>query len=98
MKPQVYETATDCATLQVTTNELHHDKGGMSYVQMNRYELESLRASIYTTLQAMDAIEVVANDSWSVGGLQKELCQCSDLDVPCEECCRLNWDCKGGKN
>ena len=79
MKPLVYETATDCATLQVTTNELHHDKDGMSYVQMNRYELESLRASIYTTLQAMDAIEVVANDSWSVGGVEKEITQ-ADID------------------
>ena len=98
MKPQVYTVASDCAKMTVSSNEINHDTHNLSFVLMDRYELETLRASIYSTLMEMDAVGLIANDSWSVGGPQKELCQCSDLDVPCEECCRLNWDCKGGKN
>ena len=43
------------------------------------------------------AFDLLANDAQSVGGIERELCQCSDLDVKCDACSRQGFDCKGGK-
>ena len=41
------------------------------------------------------AESLVANDSWSVGGVQKEIRQCEDIEKRREGCERLGFDCKG---
>ena len=79
MKPQVYTVASDCAKMTVSSNEINHDTHKLSFVLMDRYELETLRASIYSTLMEMDAVGLIANDSWSVGGVEKEITQ-ADID------------------
>ena len=76
MKPLVYETATDCATLQVSANDVRTDLVKcISYVQMNFHELGELIDSAIIAQQAM----TLANDSWSVGGVEKEITQ-ADID------------------